>query len=127
MIFLDKHYVVYPVGVGEIWRRLLSKCLLRVTRPEATNACQNDQLCDRLKAGIDCTVHEVRYIWESKSSTEDWVFLLVDEKTLSTRSIELKLFGQFSIYGRPELIFLLLLSLVIASFAEREQERQLYV
>ena len=33
------------VGVGETWRRLFPTCVLRVTGPEATIACQYDQIC----------------------------------------------------------------------------------
>ena len=40
-------------------------------------ACQYDQMCARLKAGIDGTVHGVQDIWDENSTMEDWVFLLV--------------------------------------------------
>ena len=43
-------------------------------------ACQDDQLYARLKALIDGTFHRVQYIWNKKSTTEDWGFLLVDTK-----------------------------------------------
>ena len=33
------------------WRRLFAKCVLRVTGPEAANACQDLQLCASLKVG----------------------------------------------------------------------------
>ena len=33
LIALDKQPGIMPVGVGETWRRLMEKCLLRVTGP----------------------------------------------------------------------------------------------
>ena len=39
---------------------------------EATNMCQDDQICVCLKAGID--------VWDVNLSMEDWGFILVDER-----------------------------------------------
>ena len=41
-------------------------------------ACQYDQMCAKLKAGINGAVHVFQAIWDEKSTTEDWGFLLVD-------------------------------------------------
>ena len=78
MIALDKQPDVHPVGVGETWWRLLSNIVLKVTGPEVTMACQYDQMCAGLKAGIDGAIHRVQALWYKNSSTEEWVFLLVD-------------------------------------------------
>ena len=67
LIALEKQPGVRPVGVGETWRRLFDKCVLRVTGPEATSVCQDDQLCAGLKAVID-------------GAAEDWGFLIADAK-----------------------------------------------
>ena len=91
------------------------------TGRKATNVCRDNQLCDRLKTVIDGAVHWVQDISDLNTSTEEWVFLLVDAKTLSTRSIELELFGQFAIYERPENF--LLSSLVIARLEENEWDK----
>ena len=56
------------------------KCVMRVTLPKATNACQDYRLCAGLKAVIDGSVYRVQYIWDAKLSTEDWGVLLVDSK-----------------------------------------------
>ena len=53
LIALENQTGVKPLGVGETWIRLLDKCVLKVTVPEATNACQYDQFCDTLKARIN--------------------------------------------------------------------------
>ena len=62
LIVLDKQPGVRPVGVGEMWRRLFAKILLTVTGPEATMACQDDQIFAGLKAGIDGANHIVQDI-----------------------------------------------------------------
>ena len=64
LIALDKQPGVRPVGVGETWRRLFSKIVLKVTGPEATMSCQDDQLCDRLKAGIDGAINGDQVLWD---------------------------------------------------------------
>ena len=80
LIALDKQPGVRPVGVGETWRRLFAKIVLKVTGPEATMTCQGDQLCAGLKAGIDGVIHGVQALWDENSTTENWGFLLVDAK-----------------------------------------------
>ena len=62
LIALDKQYGVCPVGVGETWRRIFDKIMLKVTGPEATMVCQDDQTCSGLKAGIDGAIHGVQAI-----------------------------------------------------------------
>ena len=42
LIALDKSPGIRPVGIGETWRRLLAKCLLRVSGQEAKTACGTD-------------------------------------------------------------------------------------
>ena len=71
LISLDKQPGVRPVGVGETWRSIFTKIMLKVTGPEATMECQDDQMCAGLKAGIDIAVHGVQAIWDEKSTTED--------------------------------------------------------
>ena len=69
-----------PVGLGEMWRRLFAKIVLKVTVPEESMVCQDDHLCSGVKAGIDSTVHGVQAIWDENLTTYDWVFLIVDAK-----------------------------------------------
>ena len=80
LIALDKQPGVCLVGVGENWRHLFAKCVLKVTGPEANNMCQDDQICAVLKEGIYRAIHSIQSIWGANSSTEDWLFLLVDSK-----------------------------------------------
>ena len=57
------------------------KILLKVIGSEATMACQGDQLCAGLKAGIDCAVHGVQDIWDEILTKDDSECLLVDAKS----------------------------------------------
>ena len=45
LIALHKQTGVHLVGVGETWRRLFVKVLVRVTGPEAASACKDEQMC----------------------------------------------------------------------------------
>ena len=80
LIALEKQPGVCPDGFRESWIRLFAKILLKVTGPEATMACKDNQLCAGPKVGIDGAVHEVQAIWDEKLTTEDWGFLIVDAK-----------------------------------------------
>ena len=53
MIAPDKQPVGCTAGIGETWRRLFSKCVLKVTGLKDTNTCQDDQISTRFKAEID--------------------------------------------------------------------------
>ena len=80
LITLNKQPGVYLLGVGEMRRHLFAKCVLKVTGPEYTIVCQEDQIYSGLKAVIYGSVHEVKAIWDNKFSTEDWVFILMSAK-----------------------------------------------
>ena len=67
----DKQPGILLVGVGEMGRRLFSNIVLKVTGPEATMACQDDQLCAGLKGLIDSAIHGVQDLWDDNSSTEE--------------------------------------------------------
>ena len=72
LIVLEKKPGVRPVGVEETWILLFAKCLMRVTGPESTSACQDEHLCAIIKAVIDRTVHGVQAIWYTNFTTEYW-------------------------------------------------------
>jgi hypothetical protein len=63
-VALDKEPGMRPVGIGEIFRRLLAKTILLVVGKYATCACGNLNLCAGLKAGIERVVHALRDTWE---------------------------------------------------------------
>ena len=64
IIALDKQPGTRPVGVGETWRRLMAKCLLKVAGPEAKSACGTTELAGVLEAGIEGAIHTIRVLWE---------------------------------------------------------------
>ena len=68
LVALDKQPGVRPVGIGEVYRRLFAKVLLKVIGSQATAACGNYNLCAGLLAGIEGAVHAVREIYEEQSS-----------------------------------------------------------
>ena len=80
LIALDQQPGVCPVDIGETWRRLVAKIVLKVMRPESTMDCQGEQLCERLKAGIDGAIHGVQALLDENLTTEEWGFFLVDAK-----------------------------------------------
>ena len=57
LIALNKQPGIEPVGVGETWRRMMAKCLLRVAGPEVKAACSTTQLAGGLEAGIEGAIH----------------------------------------------------------------------
>ena len=71
-------------------------------------ACQDDQLCAGLKAGIDGAIHGVQALWDENSSTEEWDFLLVDAKNAFNEINQVGMLwsvrqlwpsGDFSVFG----------------------------
>ena len=82
LIALNKQPGVLPVGGGETWRNSFANIILKVTGPEATMACQDDQLCARIKAVIDGAIHGVQDLWDKYLSTEERGILLVDAKSV---------------------------------------------
>ena len=57
LVALYKAPGFFPVGIGEIIRRLLTNCVLLVTGAVQTEACGNLNLCARLVVGIEGAVH----------------------------------------------------------------------
>ena len=53
LIVLDKQPGIRPVRVGESWRRLMAKCLLKAVGPEAKTACGTTQLAGGGPGGGD--------------------------------------------------------------------------
>ena len=60
LIALDKIPGIRPVGIGETWRRMLDKCLLRVSGQKAKAACETEQIAGGVEAGIEGAIHAAR-------------------------------------------------------------------
>ena len=80
LIAIDKQPGVRPVVVGEMWRRIFAKIVLKFIGPEATIAFQDDHMYAALKAVIDSAIRGVQAPWDETLTTENWGFLLVDAK-----------------------------------------------
>ena len=78
LIALVKQPGIEPVGVGETWRRMMAKCLLRVAGPEAKAACSTTQLAGGTEAGIEGAINAMHVLWEEHKNEEDWGFLFID-------------------------------------------------
>jgi len=64
LVALDKQLGVCPLGISEIYRRLLAKYLLGVSGHHATQACDNFDLCAGLRASIEGAAHAVQEAWQ---------------------------------------------------------------
>ena len=64
LITLEKHPGIIKFIVGETWRWLMVKCLLRVTGQEAKAACGTDQLDQGVEAGIEGSIHVMIILWQ---------------------------------------------------------------
>ena len=71
LVALDKQPGTRPVGIGEVYRRLWAKCLLKAIGSQATAACGNFNLCAGLQAGIEGAVHAVRDVFADPSRIPD--------------------------------------------------------
>ena len=80
LIALDKQPGIRPVGVGETWRRMMVKFILRVAGLEAKRACGTTQLAGGLEAGIEGNIHAMRVFWNEHKNEEVWGFLLIDAR-----------------------------------------------
>lgn len=93
LIALDKCPGVRPIGIGECLRRIISKCVLSVTKIEVTEACKVNQLCCGLNSGIEGAVHVMSALFQSNCvPNSGWGMLLVDAKNafnMSNRQLAL--------------------------------------
>ena len=71
LIALDKQPGIRPVVLGETWRRIMEKCLLRLEGPEAKESCGTAQLTGGVVVGIEGAIHAMRVLWEEHNQEED--------------------------------------------------------
>ena len=71
LVALDKQPGTRPVGIGEVYRRLMAKILLLVVGHQATVACSNFNLCAGLPAGIEGAVHAVQEFWDGAHQRDE--------------------------------------------------------
>ena len=66
LIPLDKgNGEVRPIGVGEVIRRIIGKCVSRVGKQDVIDACGATQVCAGHKSGSEAAIHAMHHIFES--------------------------------------------------------------
>jgi len=76
LIPLDKgEGAVRPIGVGEVLRRIIGKCVTRVIKLDVIEASGTLQVCAGLKGGNEAAIHAMRTIFEADESD---AVLLID-------------------------------------------------
>ncbi|PFX26629.1 hypothetical protein AWC38_SpisGene8673 [Stylophora pistillata] len=64
LIPLDKgEGMVRPIGVGEVLRRVLAKCVMNVAKEDVAEASGSLQLCAGQKSGSEAAVHAMHPAW----------------------------------------------------------------
>ena len=76
LIPLDKgEGAVRPIGVGEVLRRIMGKCVTKVTKPDVIDASGSLQVCAGHKSGSEAAIHAMRELFEHDNSD---AVLLID-------------------------------------------------
>ena len=75
LIPLDKNPGCRPIGVGEVLRRIIGKCIMEVVKDDVGKAVGNLQVCAGQQAGGEAAVHSMRKIFEEEDCQ---AVLLVD-------------------------------------------------
>jgi len=68
---------VRPIGVGELMDRCADKTMLYVTEGDVKDACNSDQLCSGIKAGMEAAIHAIRELFQ-ESCEDGFRLLLMD-------------------------------------------------
>ena len=64
-----------PIGIGEVLRRIISKCIMKTAREDTMKVVGNLQLCAGQQVGAEAAVHTAKEIFVDK---ECEAVLLVD-------------------------------------------------
>ena len=75
LIALDKNPGIRPIGIGEILRRIIGKCVMTVTKGDITESSGPLQTCAGHKAGIEAAIHAMAEIYDDD---ETEAILLID-------------------------------------------------
>ena len=66
---------VRPIGVGEVIRQIMGKCVMSVTKQDVINACGSLQVCAGHKSVSEAAVHAMRSIFGADDTA---AVLLID-------------------------------------------------
>ena len=59
----NQHSGVRPIGVGEVLRRIIGRCVMNVLRDDVQKAAGNLQVCAGQQAGAEAAIHAMREIY----------------------------------------------------------------
>ena len=76
LIPLNKNPGVRPIGIGEVLRRIIGKCIMDTVKDHNKKHAVNLQVCAGQKAGGEAAVHAMRTIFEEDDDCE--AVLMVD-------------------------------------------------
>ena len=68
---------VRPIGVGELMDRCADTTMLYVTEGDVKDACNSDQLCSGIKAGMEAAIHAIRELFQERCE-DGFGLLLMD-------------------------------------------------
>ena len=68
LLALDKNPGVQPIGVGEVLRRLLGKCIVHAFKDTIKEATRNLQTCAGFEAGAEAAIHAMKELYEEENS-----------------------------------------------------------
>ena len=78
LIPLDKgEGKVRPIGVGEVIRRIMGKCVVSVTKQDVIDACGSLQVCAGHKSGSEVAVPVMRSIFDVNASFICWLTCVI--------------------------------------------------
>ena len=66
---------VRPIGVGEVLRRIMAKCVMKILKHDVIDASGSLQVCAGLKCGSEAAIHAMRKMFEADDND---AVLLVD-------------------------------------------------
>ena len=76
LIPLDKgEGAVHPIGVGDVNRRVIGKCVMKVTKEDVLDASRSLQVCAGLRSESEAAVHAMHSIFEEEETD---AVLLID-------------------------------------------------
>ena len=68
LLALDKNPGIRPIGIGEVLRRLMSKCVVQTFREEIKEAAGPLQTCAGFAAGCEAAIHAMKQMYDEEAS-----------------------------------------------------------
>ena len=59
---------VRPIGIGEVFRRIVGKAVMMITKHDVQEAAGPLQTCTGLRSGIEASIHFARKVWDEEDT-----------------------------------------------------------